>query len=210
MKYFTILLIVVSSNFLFSQQRVEKELDSIATEQDAITFLDTNENDIKGKILTFNEVKHKSSLAKDLLGKGAGGKLVTRNNYENIYYKVIEQYTLTHYRASIIYFDSNKLSVSEINTARNRIVSSFNRGKSFSFLAKQYSTDATAKRGGDLGWFIPGTYDNFLEDQIIAGLYNNEDIFLAENGNDYYVILLTYNPMEIKEAKVLKVVEPAE
>ena len=208
MRYYLTLSCLIFFTSVFAQDTtVEKELDLIDSEETAQTFVSENKN-VKGKIFTFNEIKHKSSLAKELLKKGAGGKIVSRNDFEKIYYKVLEVYSQTHYRASIIYFDATKIPVTEINTLRSKIISEFNEGKPFDHLANYYSMDSTAKQGGDLGWFTTGTYSEFLENVILTGLTGNEDIFRAENGNDYYVVLLTHDPLEIKEVKVLKVIEP--
>lgn len=205
--YFTVLLLLCFSYINAQDISVEKELDLLDSEEAAKTFMSDNDK-VKGKIFTFNEIKHKSSLAQELLKKGSGAKVVSRNDFEKIYYKVLEVYTQTHYRASIIYFDAKKIPISEINALRNKVISEYHEGKPFDHLANYYSMDTTAKHGGDLGWFTIGTYNEFIEDIILTGLTGTENIFRAQNGDDYYVVLLTHDPLEIKEIKVLKVIEP--
>lgn len=207
MKYYIALCGLLSSGFLFAQQSVETQLDSLTSEETAVTYIKENSH-LKGKILTFNEAKHKSSLARELLEKGVGGKLTTGNDYEKVYYKVMEVYHQTHYRASIIYFDTQKMQPAEVKALQNKIVTKYQEGKPFSFLAKQYSMHHTAKQGGDLGWFTEGTYDPFLENEILVHASQTDALFTAQNGNSYYIILITHSPLEIKELKVLKIVEP--
>ena len=208
------LLFAFFSFFIFTisaaQDSVNKQLETVNSEQEAIEFLNANEKTSKGKVIVYNEAKHKTALAKSLLKKGKGGTKTVEREHEIVHYKVLDIYNEIHYRASVIMFDSNKASLEDINAARALVIKKYEEGYPFDVLAKQYSMDVTANRGGDLGWFTQGTYNEYLENVILTGLTGVEDIFTAQNGTDYYIVLLTHDPMEIKEVKVLKVIEPIE
>jgi hypothetical protein len=105
--------------------------------------------------------------------------------------------------------DGKKLSHSEIDGLRQNIMSQYKDGVPFEYLAKKYSMDGNAKRGGDLGWFSKGKMHPIFEDTIINNSANVNDLYMVniEDRQWYYVVLKTFEPMNIKEIKVLKVVE---
>ena len=194
---------------LSAQESVEKQLEVITNEEEATSYLE-NDKTVKGEIQVFNEMKHKTPLAEDLLKKGKGGTKTIDRGFETVRYKVLDVYFETHYRAAIIMFDSSQSSLDKINSTRTFILKKFKEGYPYDLLAKQYSMDtSTANRGGDLGWFTPGTYIEDLEHKIISREFALDDIFLVDipDENKYYVVLKTHEPMEIKEAKVLKIIE---
>ena len=195
---------------LAAQDSVNKQLEAVNSEQEAIEFLNANEKTSKGEVIVFNEAKHKTTLAKSLLKKGKGGSKTVDREHEIVHYKVLDVYNKIHYRAAIIMFDSNKASLEDINAARALLMKKYEEGYPFDVLAKQYSMDITANRGGDLGWFTPGTYIEDLEHKIISPDYATNDIFFVDlpDENKYYVVLKTHERKGIKEIKVLKVVEP--
>lgn len=210
MKHFSIILFLFCNLLLTAQDSMDKQLESINTEEDAITFLKSKDKTSKGEIYIFNEAKHKTGLAKDLLEKSKGGTKNVDRGFEVVHYKVLDVYMETHYRAAIIMFDSEKASLKDINAARMMVLKKYEEGYPFDVLAKQYSMDYTANLGGDLGWFTPGTYVEDLEHKIISREYELNDIFLVDipDENKYYVVLKTHEPLDIKQVKVLKVVEP--
>lgn len=195
---------------LAAQDSVNKQLEAINSEQEAIEFLNANKKTSKGEVIVFNEAKHKTPLAKSLLKKGKGGTKTVENEHEIVHYKVLEVYNEIHYRASIIMFDSNKATLEDINAARALIIKKYEEGYPFDVLAKQYSMDVTANRGGDLGWFTPGTYIEDLEHKIISPDHATNDMFFVDlpDENRYYIVLKTHEQIGIKQVNVLKVVEP--
>ena len=200
------LCICITSN---AQRTFEKQLDSIQTESDAKIFLDDYKS-LKGKVIVFNKEKHNTRLANDLFKLRNGGKKVYKTNIDKTYYKVIEKIEIPHYRVSYIYFDGSQMTMDEINTKRSDIIKKYNAGFRFEDLAKRYSMDSSAKRGGDLGWFTKGDMVAEFEDQVISNDYQVNDIFTIDIPSKqwYYVILKTYDTKMIEEIKVLKVTQP--
>jgi hypothetical protein len=70
--------------------------------------------------------------------------------------------------------------------------------------------DNNANRGGDLGWFSKGTYNEIFENALINNNHQVNDIFTIDiqENNWYYVILKTYDVKLIREIKALKIVKP--
>jgi parvulin-like peptidyl-prolyl isomerase len=202
-------LTVLFSTLTIAQNDFEKEIDSISTELDATSFLEHNKS-TKGKFITFNREKHNTKLADDLFKLSTGGKKVYKTEMYKTYYKVIEKVETPHYRISCIYFNGKEKSLEEITQLRKDIIAKFNTGFPFKNLAKRYSMDRNANRGGDLGWLAKGEMYTEFEDQIINSNYTVGDIFTVDVTSQqwYYVVLKTHDTKMIEEIKVLKVTEP--
>jgi len=193
----------------FAQQDFEKSLDSIQTLDDVTIFFKKNKT-AKGKVIVFNEEKHKTRMATDILNMSIGSKKYFKDAPQKTYYKVIEKNEIPYYRVSCVFIDGKKNSIKDVNIIRNQVIAKYNDGYRFTDLAKQYSMDNTAKQGGDLGWFTNGDLHPEFEKQIIEGNHRKDDIFTVDvpEINAYYVVLVTQDKRLIKESKVLKVTEP--
>jgi len=191
---------------LTAQDNVIKDFDSIINIEEAKNYI-KSKNSKKNKIITFNEEKHQTALAIDLFKNGSS---TVKTDLEKIKYKVIEKNTATYHRVSYIFFDGLKMTVSEINTLRNKIMTKYKEGTPFKMLAKQYSMDDNANRGGDLGWFEAHLTHSSFEAEITSNLYKVDDVFPIDivQKQWYYLVLKTHEPKKIKEIKVLKIVEP--
>jgi parvulin-like peptidyl-prolyl isomerase len=207
MKRFLLLFILITPSII-AQEDNSVELDLITDTSSAEAFLKTNKT--KGnKLITFNEEKHKSVLATDLFKLSVGGKTSTKNDYEKTTYKVVEKSTITHYRMSYILLDSKNKDVAKTKAYRDRIITTYNNGSPFDFLAKKYSVADNARRGGDTGWFTKEETSTFFDVDITNNQHTLNELYTLDNdeNNLYYIILNTYQPKEIKEIKVLKIVE---
>jgi peptidyl-prolyl cis-trans isomerase C len=67
---------------------------------------------------------------------------------------------MTEYHASHILVDSEEKA--------NKLLADIKGGKAFADVAKENSTDGSAKNGGDLGWFSLGTMVKPFEDAVVA------------------------------------------
>jgi hypothetical protein len=202
MKLFSFAIILISFS-AFSQNDIDTELDSINTIQDYQEYMDSAKN-VDGKLVTFNKEKHKTTLANDLFKMSKGGKKVVESNYKTVYYKIIDKSGVVHNRVSCIFFDGSKMTLENINAQRALIITKYKEGFNFKTLAKYYSMDLNAQKGGDLGWFPNGVMHPEFEQSIKA--HNVDDIFtldIPEKGW-YYVILKTHKPQAIEELTVLK------
>ena len=206
-KLFIICFITITS-FISAQTSIEKELEIIESTDQIKNYLESK-NSNKNKLITFNEEKHKTLLAKELFKLHVGGTKSSETEFENTYYKIINKTNNPYYRVSYIYLDGSKYDLKNINALRNRIILKYNNGTPFDFLAKQYSMDENANKGGDLGWFSTGEMHPDFENIIINENHNINDIFTIDIPSKkwYYVVLKTFEPKEILEVEVLKIVE---
>ena len=207
-KTILLLLLFLTASPIFSQRKLKKELDSITTTERAEEFLRTHKK--RGnKIITFNEEKHKTRLAKEILKMSKGGSKLIKNEIENIHYKVIEKNKIVYYRVSYIRLDGSKMSIADIDKLRPRLISQIKEGVPFKDLALRYSMDSNKKQGGDSGWI---TYGDMLPEfgaKVMNDNYAVDDVFEVdvESNKWYYVVQKTHDQKNITEVKVLKVVE---
>lgn len=191
-----------------AQTEFEKEFDSIQDETQAAKFLETHSSN-KGQLFIFNKEKHKTQLARDLFNMGKGANKVVATDIEKTHYKIIDKYEIPYYRVSCVYLDGTKKTKDEIKEIQNTILVKYNQGFRFKDLAKMYSMDSNATRGGDLGWFTHGDLLPEFENAILNPDKNVNDIFVVDipEKNWYYVVLKTHETKRIEEIKVLKVTE---
>ncbi|MFL1011609.1 peptidylprolyl isomerase [Flavisericum labens] len=202
---FSLLITLISA----AQTSTEEDLASIETPEQIEHFLEAKDSK-KNKLVTFNEEKHKTKLTKSLFKLGLGGTKTNENEFDKTYYKVVDKTSKTYYRAAYIFLDGNKYDAVNIKALRERIIKKYRNGASFDFLARQYSMDSNAKKGGDLGWFTNGDMHADFEKEIINGDHQINDIFTIDIPSKkwYYVVLKTHEPKAISEIEVLKIVEP--
>lgn len=193
---------------LTAQNDFLTQLDSVQNETQASRFIETNRAS-KGQLFIFNKEKHKTQLAKDLFSLGKGSTKVISSDIEKTHYKIIDKYEIPYYRYSYVYIDGNKKGASEAHQLQNSIIAKYRNGFRFRDLAKQYSMDASANRGGDLGWFTKGNLTTELQSAIMESPHDMDEIFTLElpEKNAYYVVLKTHDNKMIEEIKVLKVTE---
>ena len=209
LKNLLFVLFIAFNTILFAQTSTEEELATIQTTEQVESYLESK-NSKKNKLLAFNEEKHKTILAKELFELSVGGTKTNVGEFEKTYYKIVNKTQKTYYRVSYIYLDGSKYDKANITALRERIIKKYKDGASFDFLAKQYSMDGNANKGGDLGWFLKGEMHPDFENEIINNHHDLNDIFNIDIPSKkwYYVVLKTHEPKEISEIDVLKIVEP--
>ncbi len=191
-----------------AQHELKQELDSITTIEQAMAFLELKKTE-PHKIITFNQEKHKTRLSEELLQLDKGGSTVINGEFEKIHYKVLDRNETFYYRVNYVYLDGSKLSITEIDRLRVRIIAKLEHGIPFKDVAIEYSMDKNKTRGGDSGWITYGEMPLEFEQEVIEDYYKVGDIFLASapSVNSYYVIKKTHDKKSITEIKVLKVIE---
>lgn len=207
MKYFFSLILFIPF-FCFSQNTLEKQLDSITTQEDAEAFLEANKPD-EGKLYTYNKEKHKTKLANVLFKLSIGGKKIFKTRYKKTYYKVINKTEVDYCKFNIIILDGNNTSEQSAKIIRNKVLSQYNEGHKFKDLAKLHSSGLTANMGGDTGWIklggISDAFDKeaFNKDRIINEVFTIDDL----EHKKYYIVMKTQDKKRIEEITVLKFTE---
>lgn len=207
-KYILLLIITLSSFTLNAQDDFETQIDAIEDEGSAVTFIKQNKAS-KGQLITFNNEKHKTRFATALFKLRKGGKKVEKTEVEKTYYKVIDKIKTPYFRLSYIVIKGDNRSDDEIRKLQDNIINKYKQGYRFEDLAKHFSEDQTAKKGGDIGWVTTGDLHPNFELKLSENNYQVNDIFTINisEQNRYYVAVKTYDNKLIEEIKVLKITE---
>ncbi len=208
MKNLLLLLFLSFTILTNAQTAIKKELKAIETEEQAEAYLETKKSK-KNKILVFNEEKHKSKLAKELIEMPVGFTKNERTQFKKTHYKVIKKEKVPHYRISYIFFDGNKMDASKIYDLRKTIMVEHGKGVPFEDLANKYSMAKNIRKGADSGWVKDGDMPIEIENEAFNLKHQVNDIYdvKTEKDNGYYIIKKTYRIKEIREVSVLKVLE---
>jgi parvulin-like peptidyl-prolyl isomerase len=207
-----LLIVLCLSTASFAQSRkLKKALDTIATVEQAEAYIEAEKSKKKNKLITFNEAKHKTRLAKTIIGLPVGATKTVDVEFGKVHYKVIEKTNEPHYRISYVFLDGNTVKLKRIHEVTKDIIKQHKDGIKFEDLAKKYSMDRNAYTGGDSGWFKDGDMPIEVEEQVSDLKNNLGDIYTVrtQEDNGYYVILKTHRIKTIKEVKVLKIIDKA-
>ncbi len=134
----------------------------------------------------------------DQLFNAANGTVIgpVFNNGKYNVYKVIGEkedsvYTM---RASHILFRIEGATMEDTLKAKNKaneIMARVKKGESFATLAREFGTDGTKDKGGDLGWFKEGSMVKEFNDAVKAG--KKGDLLVAKTQFGYHLISVTEN-----------------
>lgn len=179
-------------------------------EQMALDFkIDQNELDnykSQGKVIVFNEEKHKTKLAKKLLRTRKGKTKTLDKGYYEIEYKVIGKEKIPHYRIRYIFIDKNKFDDEEtFKTYLNKVRNLLDK-TAFKTVAMQYSMDYNKNVGGDSGWFKEGQTHPVFFKEVTNTNRLSEEVFEFEipESSAYYFAKKNYSKKDIKEILVLQ------
>lgn len=159
----------------------------------------------EGKLTIFNQEKHKTKLAADLIKSRVGKKKKYDRGFYKGQYKIIAKEEITHYRVRYILINKNKFEDQDSFQKYLKKVRGLVDVTEFKSVAMQYSMDYNKRVGGDSGWFKKGkTHPVFFQEVTRADVLADEvfEFEIAEN-NWYYVAKKTHAKMDILEALVL-------
>ena len=135
------------------------------------------------------------------------GISISKDKTPQIVEKLLETDSALEFRVRYIYLDGNKRPKAEIDSLRQLILQKFDDEVPFPELAKEYSDDPSASKGGDLGWFAAGVMVPSFENAIKT--HDKGDIFLAEaitsRAEWYFVILKTHEDRTTEITKTVSI-----
>ena len=189
---FTILLMMTSLVNSQSISQIKKELD---TTRDPIGYV-TYKLKKKYKIDTVTVVSTTSfrGLSDSLAYNGKIGKVYGPFKGANYLIKVLAKVPNTFYHVSHILIDTSTFSKKFADSLGNNIIKRIKSdSSSFSSMANTYSADPySARKGGDLGWFIRGAMLPQLDEAIAA--HKKGDLFKVWTPAGLHIVTIRDNP----------------
>lgn len=205
---FLLTLLLFSPLICFTQNPIQKQLDSISTPEDAAKFLKTYKSE-EGKVYIFNKEKHKTRLANELFKLSKGSKKVYKTDFKKTYYKIIDKAEVDYYKFNIIVLDGNITSDHSAKVIRDKVLSQYNEGYRFKDLAKHHSSGPTAKMGGDTGWIKLGDISDTFDEHAFNQNHTINEVFTIDDveNKKYYIVMKTQDKALIEEITVIKLTE---
>ncbi len=199
MKSSFVVLCVLISTSLFSQEMLFQKFQKITTLQQAQQFIAANP-EVKPELLYLSAGKDSTLIDKRLLRQKKGD--VFSVGY--VTYRILESKDTVDYRASYIFLDGSSLSKSEVDSLKKLIVQKIQAGEPFDKLSDQYTMDGN-KTKGDTGWFF-GEYMFPKEFQDAVENHKTGEIFFVEVAEKqwHYIVKKTYDDRVKKDIVVLK------
>lgn len=164
-----------------------------------------NEYRSRGELVIFNEEKHETKIAKEVFKKKVGKSIKNKDGVGTTTYTIIADKKIPHYRMNYIFIDGNTMSAIKVENMRKSLRKLLDDDVKFESVARQYSMDYNANRGGDSGWFKEKkTIPEFFKATNRPKLLANEifEVNLPEM-NWFYIVKKTYTPTNIREVLVL-------
>ncbi|MDF2454454.1 MAG: hypothetical protein K0R51_447 [Cytophagaceae bacterium] len=176
---------------------VYQEFEKIKSVKQAIVF-QKKDTTINCGIYALKPLTDTTQFNPDLLQFKIGDVLefISSDSIYTVHLKLISANRATNYRVSYIYLNNEKLTLEEIQELRTTIKKRLDTGESFENLAKEYSMDGNAERGGDLGWFQKGQMVKPFEKAVIS--HKKNDIYFVDvpESKWYYVVKNTFEPIQ--------------
>ncbi|MEO6731516.1 MAG: peptidylprolyl isomerase [Ferruginibacter sp.] len=175
-----------------SVAQIKKELD---TTSDPIGYVKYKlKKRYKIDTVTIITTTSFAGLADSLAYKGKIGKVYGPFKGSNFLIKVLAKVPNTFYHVSHILIDTAAFSRKFADSLAGNIINKIKAGSSsFEAMARTYSADnATAFKGGDLGWFIRGAMLPQLDDAIAK--HKKGEIFKVWTPAGLHVVTIMDNP----------------
>ena len=153
-KNIIITITIIVSSVLHAQKISRKDVMGLTTVEDAKVFLEKVKSK-KNKLITFNEAKHRTTLAKELFELPEGGLKIVKKEFYDTYYKILEKKEILSYRVSHITLNNRGMDDQQMRLLMDKIIKEYENGLPFDVLVREYSIDEdNVSYGGDTGWFV--------------------------------------------------------
>jgi len=145
--------------------------------------------------------------ADSLAYKGKLGKTYGPFKGENILVKILFKAPNTFYHVTHIVLDTSTYSQSFATSLADTIMAKIRSGRAtFASMASTYSADyVSARKGGDLGWFVRGVMLPQLDDAIAA--HRKDEMFVVWTTAGLHIVKIADNPKkDVGYALMLRVI----
>lgn len=194
MKFVTVPVVASAQDSTVIREDITRLIDGFKTTQDDSVFASVNT-----EVGTAYEKYNVSSLpqfvsAEDLVPGNIIGPFIDENSYKLVKISKVTTDTVFNARASHILIrwdnDTDEAKRAAKEKARN-ILKDLKAGADFTEKAREFGTDGTASRGGDLGWFSSGMMVKPFETAVFAATKTGLLSDVVETEFGYHIIDVT-------------------
>jgi parvulin-like peptidyl-prolyl isomerase len=202
MKRILLFLLFLFLNSISHGQNRESEkfqlLEKINTVKDAEIVIDSDSS-LHGSVVSIDQLKDTTDFDKYLFSKKVHHTEVFKaeGGKEPFVLKILDKEELMKYRVNYIYLGTAVLTKAKIDSLRLALIDRIKKGEDFEKLAKEYSMDANASKGGDFGWHDDlEIHEDFLKE---VKKHKKGDVYTVDivEYKWYYVVKNTYEPVRV-------------
>ena len=188
-------------------QRIEEiklELSKVTTLPEAHDYI-RNSGKLIGDLLYLKSGTDTTALDVDLLSTEKGDLIdfESEDKKTHYFFKTIVTTYVNSYRIQYIFLDNRKLCLDQIDSLRTIILKRVGDGEPFDQLAREYSMDANAKKGGDMGWVEEGRMHSEFEQTMKRKKLHEVYIVDVPVNKWFYVVKNAHAPRVDKKVTVL-------
>jgi peptidyl-prolyl cis-trans isomerase D len=195
LKYVSFPVVASAEDSLAIREELGRLVSDLKQTQDDSVFASINSDNVAQAFVKYSIADLPAFISKDQLKPGETfGPFLDNDSYKLVKVSNVGKDTIFNARASHILIRWDDSSVEAKNAAREKartILKDIKAGADFAAKAREFGTDGTASRGGDLGWFSSGSMVKPFNDAVFSatrkGLLN--DVVETEYG--YHIIDVT-------------------
>lgn len=195
LKYVSFPVVASAEDSLAIREELGRLVSDLKQTQDDSVFASINSDNGTQAFVKYSIADLPAFISKDQLKPGETfGPFLDNDSYKLVKVSNVGKDTTFNARASHILIRWDDTSVEAKNAAREKaraILKDIKAGADFAAKAREFGTDGTASRGGDLGWFSSGSMVKPFNDAVFSatrkGLLN--DVVETEYG--YHIIDVT-------------------
>jgi peptidyl-prolyl cis-trans isomerase D len=195
LKYVSFPVVASAEDSLAIREELGRLVSDLKQTQDDSVFASINSDNGAQAFVKYSIADLPAFISKDQLKPGETfGPFLDNDSYKLVKVSNVGKDTIFNARASHILIRWDDTSVEAKNAAREKartILKDIKAGADFAAKAREFGTDGTASRGGDLGWFSSGSMVKPFNDAVFSatrkGLLN--DVVETEYG--YHIIDVT-------------------
>jgi hypothetical protein len=198
----------VFSTFCVHGQQIEEirsELSKIQTLPEAHEY--SRGQNLRGDVLYLVSGIDTTALDQELLATNKGDVIDfdSEDKKVHIFYKTMVTTYVNTYRVQYIYLNTWKHTIEQVDSTRGVILKRLSNGETFDKLAREYSLDVNASKGGDRGWFEQGRMHAGFEGSIRPRKLNEVYTVDIPSYQWHYVIKKTHEPRVVKKITVFQI-----
>jgi peptidyl-prolyl cis-trans isomerase D len=195
LKYVSFPVVASAEDSLAIREELSRLVSDLKQTQDDSVFASINSDNGTQAFIKYSIADLPAFISKDQLKPGETfGPFLDNDSYKLVKVSEVGKDTIFNARASHILIRWDDTSVEAKNAAREKartILKDIKAGADFAAKAREFGTDGTASRGGDLGWFSTGSMVKPFQDAVFSATRKGVLNDVVETEFGYHIIDVT-------------------